>query len=176
MSKKTTGATAEREAIKRYLQQYRVARQKKQILEDRHRVLANELNAPAPGSAFRTMPTSHPAKTDGAVSVVFRIAEVEERIDKQREEMAAAVLQVMDLIDLLPQNSMERTVVELRHIDCKSWERIASELYLSRSAIFNYYNNALETLLEYKRTRKLVADFVAGKKAGRENQPPKAGA
>ena len=171
MSKKTTDAATEREAVKRYLQQYRVARQKKQILEERHRVLASELNAPAPGSAFRTMPTSHPAKTDGAVSVVFRIAEVEERIDKQREEMATAVLQVMDLIDLLPQNSVERTVVELRHIDCKSWERISSELYLSRSAVFNYYNAALETLLGYKRTRKLVGDFVAAM----EKQPQKSG-
>lgn len=33
--------------------------------------------------------------------------------------MAKAVLHVMDLIDLLPQNSIERTVVEMRHIDCK---------------------------------------------------------
>mgnify|MGYP002508885312 CR=1 FL=1 len=62
----------------------------------------------------------------------------------QREEMAMAVLRVMDMIDLLPQNSMERTVVELRHIDCKGWEQIAREVYMSRSAVFNYYNAALD--------------------------------
>ena len=173
----TRGTNPEREAVKEYLQQYHDAKAKKQILEERHRTLSADLRDPGVGSTYRTMPTSkRQAREGGAVSLVYRIAEVEDRIGQQREAMAKAVLHVMDMIDLLPQNSMERTVVELRHIDCKSWERIASELYLSRSAIFNYYNNALETLLEYKRTRKLVADFVAGEKAGRENQPPKAGA
>lgn len=60
--------------------------------------------------------------SEGAVSVVFRLSEVEERIEAQRVAMGRAVTMVMDLIDLLPENSMERTVVELRHIDCKKWE------------------------------------------------------
>ena len=34
MSGKTTGAKLEREAVKRYLQQYHAAKQKKRILED----------------------------------------------------------------------------------------------------------------------------------------------
>lgn len=160
MEKKTIDTAADREAVKKYLQQYHVAKNKKHILEDRHRVLAEELKSPVPGSRFRTVPASRPVNPDGSVSVVFRIAEVEERIDDQREEMAKAVLHVMDMIDLLPQNSMERTVVELRHIDCKSWEQIAREVYMSRSAVFNYYNAALERLMKYKRTRKLVGDFL----------------
>lgn len=161
MAEKTIDTATEREAIKQYLQQYNAAKSKKHILEDRYHTLAEELKSPAPGSRFRTVPASHRANPDGSVSVVFRIAEVEERIDDQREEMAKAVLHVMDLIDLLPQNSMERTVVELRHIDCKSWEQIAREVYMSRSAVFNYYNAALERLMKYKRTRKLVKDFMA---------------
>lgn len=161
MEKKTMDTATEREAVKKYLQQYHVAKNKKHILEDRHRVLAEELKSPVPGSRFRTVPASRPVNPDGSVSVVFRIAEVEERIDDQREEMAKAVLHVMDIIDLLPRNSMERTVVELRHIDCKSWEQIAREVYMSRSAVFNYYNAALEHLVQYKRTRKLVEDYMA---------------
>lgn len=160
MSKKTADKDLGREAVKRYLQQYHAAQQKKRILEERHRTLSRELQAPAVGSPFRTMPTSKPAKTDGAVSVVFRIAEVEDRIEEQREEMAKAVLHVMDLIDLLPQNSVERTVVELRHIDCMAWDKIAETIYMSRSNVFNYYNAALDALLGYKRTEKLVGDFI----------------
>ena len=161
MAKKTIDPTAEREAVKRYLQQYHVAKNKKHILEERHRVLAEELKSPAPGSRFRTVPAYRPTSPDGSVSIVFRLAEVEERIDDQREEANKAVLHVMDMIDLLPQNSMERTVVELRHIDCKSWEQITREVYMSRSAVFNYYNAALEHLMKYKRTRKLLSDFMA---------------
>lgn len=158
MDQKTKGKTA-REAVKEYLQQYHTAQKKKHILEERHRTLSNELRAPAPGSAFRTMPRSRPAQTDGAVSVVFRIAEVEDRIDDQREDMTKAVLHVMDLIDLLPQNSTERTVVEMRHIDCKGWDQIARDIYMSRSSVINYYNAALDQLLGFKRTWKLLAEY-----------------
>ena len=170
MSKQTTGKEMGREDVKRYLQQYHAATKKRRILEERHRVLSRELQEPALGSQYRTMPTSKPTKTDGAVSVVFRIAEVEDRIEEQREEMAKAVLHVMDLIDLLPQNSVERTVVELRHIDCMAWDKIAETIYMSRSNVFNYYNAALDTLLGYKRTEKLVGDFIAKEKKYRQQR------
>ena len=160
MSKKTTERPLDREDVKRYLQQYHAAQNKKKILEDRHRTLSRELQDPGVGSPFRTMPTSKPTKTEGAVSVVYRIAEVEDRIDEQREAMERTVLQVMDLIDLLPQNSMERTVVELRHIDCKKWERICQEVHMSRSRVNDYYNAALEIILENKRARRLVDKFM----------------
>ena len=132
MSKKTTDETLGREAVKEYLQQYHTAVGKKRILEERHRVLSSELRAPSTGSAFRLTPPTKPTKTDGSVSVVFRISEVEDRIEEQREEMAKAVLNVMDLIDVLPANSTERTVVEMRHIDCRGWDKIAEALYMSR--------------------------------------------
>ena len=159
MTKKATGNQVEREAVKRYLQQYHAAKQKKRILEERHRVLSAELRGPTTASAFRTMPTAKPVHPDGAGAVVFQIAEVEERIQKQQTEMARAVQNVMDLIDLLPIGSMERTVVEMRHIDGKRWEQIAKAVYLSRTAVFNYYNSALAMLLENERTKDFVGEF-----------------
>ena len=160
MSEKTMDAAC-RDAVKEYLQQFHMARERKRILERRHDNLVRELKAPTLGSAYRTMPTRRTqANSDGAVSVVFRIAEVEDRIDEQREAMERTVLQVMDLIDLLPQNSMERTVVELRHIDCKKWERICQEVHMSRSRVNDYYNAALEIIMENKRARKLVEKFM----------------
>ena len=160
MSEKTMDAAC-RDAVKEYLQQFHMARERKRILERRHDNLVRELKAPALGSAYRTMPTKRTqANSDGAVSVVFRIAEVEDRIDEQREAMERTVLQVMDLIDLLPRNSMERTVVELRHIDCKKWERICQEVHMSRSRVNDYYNAALEIIMENKRARRLVDKFM----------------
>ena len=159
MAKKATGNQVEREAVKRYLQQYYMAKQKKRILEERHRVLSAELRGPTTAPAFRTMPTAKPVHPDGAGAVVFQIAEVEERIQKQQTEMARAVQNVMDLIDLLPIGSMERTVVEMRHIDGKRWEQIAKAVYLSRTAVFNYYNSALAMLLENERTKDFVGEF-----------------
>ena len=176
MSKKATDETLGREAVKEYLQQYHTAVGKKRILEERHRVLSSELRAPSTGSAFRLTPPTKPTKTDGSVSVVFRISEVEDRIEEQREEMAKAVLNVMNLIDVLPANSTERTVVEMRHIDCRGWDKIAEALYMSRSNVFNYYNAALDKILENKRNRKLLEEYMARKQRragphGRNNRP-----
>ena len=151
MGRKTTGAKLEREAVKRYLQQYHAAKQKKRILEERRRTLSAELRGPS----------AKPVHPDGAGALVFQIADVEERIEAQQAEMARAVQNVMDLIDLLPMGSMERTVVEMRHIDSKTWEQIAKEVYLSRSAVFNYYNTALDRLARNEQSGKLLGDFKA---------------
>lgn len=171
MSRQTTEQPLSREVVKSYLQQYHAAMRKKRILEERHRVLSSELRAPSTGSAFRLTTPKKPAKTDGSVSVVFRISEVEDRIEEQREEMAKAVLSVMDLIDVLPANSTERTVVEMRHIDCRPWDKIADALYMSRSNVFNYYNAALDQILENKRNRKLLEEYLAREQKRRNMRP-----
>lgn len=160
MGKKTTGTRLEREAVKRYLQQYHAAKQKRRILEERRRTLSADLRGPST-PAYSAMPSSRPVHPDGAGAVVFQIAEVEERIEAQQAEMAKAVQNVMDLIDLLPVGSTERTVVEMRHIDCKPWEQIAKAVYMSRSAIFNYYNAALDMLAKNEQSGKLLGDFKA---------------
>ena len=160
MGRKTTGAKLEREAVKRYLQQYHAAKQKKRILEERRRTLSADLRGPST-PAYRAMPSSRPVHPDGAGAVVFQIAEVEERIEAQQAEMAKAVQNVMDLIDLLPVGSTERTVVEMRHIDCKPWDQIAGAVYMSRSAVFNHYNAALDMLARNEQSGKLLGDFKA---------------
>lgn len=156
MGRKTTGAKLEREAVKRYLQQYHAAKQKKRILEERRRTLSAELRGPSTAPAFRAMPSAKPVHPDGAGTLVFQIADVEERIEAQQAEMAKAVQNVMDLIDLLPIGSMERTVVEMRHIDSRKWERIASEVHMSRSRVIDYYNAALDALATNEKSVEVI--------------------
>ena len=170
MGRKTTGAKLEREAVKRYLQQYHAAKQKKRILEERRRTLSAELRGPSTAPAFRATPSTAPAfratpsaklvHPDGAGALVFQIADVEERIEAQQAEMARAVQNVMDLIDLLPMGSMERTVVEMRHIDSRKWGRIASEVHMSRSRVIDYYNAALDDLAANEKSGEVIG--VAG--------------
>jgi hypothetical protein len=159
-----TQANVEREAVKAYLQQYHTAKDQRRILQARHSELKRELEAPTPGSRYMSMPTSKPAPNhDGAVSVVFRIAEVEERIENQRQAMEKAIMRIMDLIDLLPASSFERQVVELRHIDCKGWERISREVHMSRSRCIDYYNAALDTIALNRRAQKVVREYEQAK-------------
>ena len=170
MGRKTTGAKLEREAVKRYLQQYHAAKQKKRILEERRRTLSEELRGPSTAPAFRAMPSAKPVHPDGAGTLVFQIADVEERIEAQQSEMAKAVQNVMDLIDLLPIGSMERTVVEMRHVDSRKWERIASEVHMSRSRVIDYYNAALDTLAANEKSVEVIGLGKAqGKATAKKN-------
>ena len=170
MRKKTTGTRPEREAVKRYLQQYHAAKQKRRILEERRRTLSADLRGPST-PAYRAMPSSRPVHPDGAGAVVFQIAEVEERIEAQQAEMAKAVQNVMDLIDLLPVGSTERTVVEMRHIDSKKWERIASEIHMSRSRVIDYYNAALDTLAGHEKTRAVMGTTGTLAQGAKKSRP-----
>ena len=170
MSGKTTGAKLEREAVKRYLQQYHAAKQKKRILEERRRTLSAELRGPSTAPAFRAMSSAKPVHPDGAGTLVFQIADGEERIEAQQSEMAKAVQNVMDLIDLLPIGSMERTVVEMRHVDSRKWERIASEVHMSRSRVIDYYNAALDTLAANEKSVEVIGLGKAqGKATAKKN-------
>ena len=170
MGRKTTGAKLEREAVKRYLQQYHTAKQKKRILEERRRTLSAELRGPSTAPAFRAMPSAKPVHPDGAGALVFQIADVEERIEAQQAGMARAVQNVMDLIDLLPIRSMERTVVEMRHIDSRKWEQIASEVHMSRSRVIDYYNAALDALAANEKSVEVIGLGKAqGKTTAKKN-------
>ena len=170
MGRKTTGDKLEREAVKRYLQQYHASKQKKRILEERRRTLSAELRGPSTAPAFRAMPSAKPVHPDGAGTLVFQIADVEERIEAQQSEMAKAVQNVMDLIDLLPIGSMERTVVEMRHVDSRKWERIASEVHMSRSRVIDYYNAALDTLAANEKSVEVIGLGKAqGKATAKKN-------
>ena len=170
MGRKTTEAKLEREVVKHYLQQYHAAKQKKRILEERRRTLSAELRRPSTTPAFRAIPSAKPVHPDGAGARVFQIADVEERIEAQQAEMARAVRNVMDLIDLLPLGSMERTAVEMRHIDSRKWEQIAREVHMSRSRVIDYYNAALDALASHEESREVIGLGKAqGKTAAKKN-------
>lgn len=148
-----------REAVKIYLRQYGNALDKKRILEERRRVLSYELSSPPARRPLSHTPRSKgTAKTDGAVSIVYRIDNVDKRIEKQKESATKAVLRVMDLIDLLPEQSMERQIVELRHIDCMPWDAVSRAAHISRSRAIDYYNAAIDLLLSQEYTQKIIAE------------------
>ena len=146
MGRKTAEEKARRDAVKRYLQQYHTAKREMRILEERRRTLSAELRGPSASDPWRPVPAARHDRSDGAGAAVLQIADVEDRIERQRGDMARTVRGIMDLLDLLPARSMERTVLALRHIDCKSWARIAADIHMSRSRAIDYYNAALAML------------------------------
>ena len=121
-------------ALKAFLNQYRDANRGIQRMESR-RVMGLAETRPEPGSVA---------------------AELAARIAAKRKELAGTALRVLDVIDLLPDGSLEKDIIELRHLHDMRWREIAKALGVSRSPCFLYYNKALNRLLEHERVRELL--------------------
>lgn len=136
MNTSTSQRRNDRAALKAYLQQYHLALRQKDILDDRR----DQLNVKLASAT-----------------------DIDARIKQQQEHLTRILSDIMDVIDILPQNSLGRTVIEMRHIDCMSWTKIADSLYMSRSNAFNCYESALDDLLNHKSVNEKI------KKISRKN-------
>lgn len=129
----------ERRTLKQYLTRYYRAKEKQAILQDRLVQLRYELRR------HEDIDTS----------------EIEARIQKQAEREKKIVLEIMDILDFLPADTTERMIMELRHIDCKSWIEIQKTVHLTRTPCYDYYNKGLDKLLESEEVHTKLAHYKA---------------
>lgn len=149
----------ERVLLKKYLGQYYSARNKKKQLESRLQTFRQDMIG-TKGMQYSPVPHSQTNSVgDGPASMVIRAMEIEEQIESQKEQMAAAMLNVMKLMDFLPVNSTERLILEYRHIDCLSWKQVCKEIHFSRTTANDYYNAGLDKLLTFKKVHKILQEF-----------------
>lgn len=74
--------------------------------------------------------------------------QIEDQIRDQDREADRAMSEVVEIAALLPPDSYERVIIELRHIDEKSWKAIQKTLHLTASPCYEHYKRGLEALLE----------------------------
>ena len=125
-----------------YLSRYRRSRERKKELEDRIASLRKELGA-----------------EEKTTSVKFQVEEISERIEKEKKEMARNVTEIMDLVSYTPADSIERSILEMRHIDCMEWTEIARHVHMTRTPCNKYYKKGLQEILGNKRARKILHDY-----------------
>lgn len=125
----------ERRILKKYLSRYFKAKKRQIILQDRMNELQCRLHTEAEGGN------------------ALLPSEAEARLQAQAEAAEQSVLEVMDILAFLPPNTMERIILELRHLDCKPWEKIQATVYLTASPCFDHYNKGLDTLLAKEAVR-----------------------
>ncbi len=133
-----TDRANERRILRKYLTRYYRAKDKKAILQGRLKSLRTEL----PDRGGFMPPCSVP--------------EIEAKIQRQIETAEKSVLEIMGLLELLPADSTERTILELRHIDCKTWAEICRTVYLTRTPCTKYYNRGLDALLGMSEVRRIL--------------------
>ena len=86
------------------------------------------------------------------------MSEIEDKIYKQQEEIEQAIVCVMDILDELPWDSLEREICEMRHIDGKPWQEIQDGIPMSRSQCYKRYKSALDTLLSKDKIERMIEE------------------
>ena len=131
MGKAENPAASERRILKKFLQRYYRMRKQQETLQARLQRMRSE---------FRDNESS----------------EIEAKLRAQKREAKKSTLQIMEILDFLPQGSTERTIMELRHIDCKTWTQVQRAVFLTPSPCYERYNKGLDALLGIDKVRSMV--------------------
>ena len=83
-------------------------------------------------------------------------SQIKMQIQEQTEKTTCAVLEIICILDLLPPYSMERMILEYRHIDCMEWNLIQKAIHLSPAPCYEWYNRGLDFLLKRQQVRRIL--------------------
>ena len=134
--------------LKQYLGQYYYAKMKKKQLEARLRTFRENMLG-TKGMQYSPVPRSQTNSVgDGLATQVIRA-------------MEKTMLNVMKIMDFLPTDSAERSILEYRHIDCLSWKQVCKEANMTRTPCNKYYNAGIDKLLTYKKVQSILQEFAS---------------
>lgn len=134
-----TAQIRDEDVLKWILGQRFRATKKKKALESRIKTIAAEQNG-----------------IDEPAGITILAEEMNDRMKKQQVRVNQAIIRVMDIIDYLPEDSLEKEICEYRHIDMMSWGQIEAAVPMSRSQCNNRYNGAIQMLLQNARIREIT--------------------
>ncbi|MBE7063960.1 MAG: hypothetical protein E7390_09290 [Ruminococcaceae bacterium] len=141
-----------------YLGQYRRCIKRKRALEARRQEIIKEFDNPLSAISYDGMPKGS-GENLGCAALCYRLDEIEIRIQEQVTKATKVLTEIMDIIDFLPENSMERAIIERRYIDRCGWRRICEEEHISRTPANRHWRKGLYELLEFKRVRILLKEY-----------------
>lgn len=149
----------QRNILRSYLSRYRRAKNRVNKLRRRREDFIEDMKYPLGAQSYSGLPRSS-APNDGAATYVFRLCEIEERIIEQEKNANSIMLQIMDIMDFLPEESESRCVMEVKYIDGQSEKQImAAQFYSSRTTVAKYINAGLDELLTYKKIQSIISRY-----------------
>lgn len=157
-SKADEKLSPEAQLLDSYMDQYKHCINVKKTLERRAKEIRYEFNHPLSGMKYDGMPHGSSIGL-GCASLSFRMDEIERKIQAQIECAEKALMDIWSFIDVLPENSMERTIIEHKYIDRYSWEKICRTVHLTKTPAIRWWRQGLYTMLENGRVKMILEDF-----------------
>lgn len=145
--------------LDRYLNQYMRCIRRKRMLEHRRADIVREFDSPLSGVSYDGMPRGSSSGV-GCAALSFRLDEIDTKIKEQLDKSVKVLAEIMSMIDFLPENSMERAIIEHRYIDRMKWWQICKEENISRTPATNYWRRGLYMLLEFKKVQQIVKEYA----------------
>lgn len=155
--------TDDAELLNQYLSQYKYCIGKKKPLERRRNEIMREFDDPLSSSGLNRMPRGS-SNGVGCAALSFRLDEIDTRIKEQIETSAKVLTDIMNIIDFLPENSLERSIIENRYIDRYSWERVCLENHISRTPATKVWRKGLYMLLEFSKVKHILKEYKDAQK------------
>lgn len=152
--------TSDAELLNQFLSQYKYCIKAKKNLENRQREIMREFNTPLT-SVKNDVKTNPSQRGDGCAVLAFQLDEIHHKIREQMERSAKILSNIFDTINLLPENTMERAIIENRYIDCYRWEEICKKNNISRTPAIKAWKKGLYALLEFDKVKDFLKEFQA---------------
>ena len=148
----------QKEILKWILRRVDRAKRHRRELEERLERIRAERESPIGSPGYEPLPrVMEPG--NGAASIVLKIADIEDRLYEQKDELEKAYVQVMDIIDFIPQPEPARRIFELYHLDGLRFNKVAEAIPMSRSRAYEIYDEVLDGLLGIQKVQDMVKDF-----------------
>lgn len=161
MKKMESKLTDEAELLNQYLSQYQYCISRKKSLGNRRAEIVKEFDNPLRAIRLDGMPRSGSSKV-GCAALSFRLDEVDTRIKEQKENAEKVLVNIMNIIDFLPESSLERAILENRYLDRYNWEQVCRENHISRTPATKKWRKALYMLLEFKKIKQILEEYKNG--------------
>lgn len=147
----------DRSVLEWMLGQYVRAKRRKKQLEVRLLEINAERDSPIGGQGYDPLPRSG-GNNEGAAGILMKLADIEDRIYEQKAKADKSMVNVATILNFLPEESMEREICELRHLDGHEWGEIAEGIPMSKSQCHRIHKAAMYELLEFNYVKELVAE------------------
>ena len=147
----------DRSVLEWMLGQYVRAKRRKKQLEVRLLEINAERDSPIGGQGYDPLPRSE-GNNEGAAGILMKLADIEDRIYEQKAKADKSMVNVATILNFLPEESMEREICELRHIDGHEWGEIAEGIPMSKSQCHRIHKAAMYELLEFNYVKELVTE------------------
>lgn len=132
--------------LREVLDLYCAAKIRRTQLEKRLRKLRTEAQDPVPALHFGNFRPGNKRIEGAPESLAILIQEAEDDVKEQAAETFRMMARVQELAGLLPEGTMERAILEYKHIDGLTWREICDAIPISRTPATRHYKKALTLL------------------------------